>query len=80
MEKPLVDSGIPYVILQPTVFMQMLTPAIQAVKHGGPVVQKFYTSDRTKMSYVDMADYAEAAAEIIDSGAYTYGTYEFFIE
>ena len=55
--------------------MQMLTPAIQSVKHGGPFVQKFYTSDRTKMTYVDMADYAEAAAEIIASGAYTYGTY-----
>lgn len=76
VEKTLVDSGIPYVILQPTVFMQMLTPAIQSVKHGGPLVQKFYTSDRTKMSYVDMADYAQAAAEIIASGAYTYGTYE----
>lgn len=80
VEKTLVDSGLPYVILQPTVFMQMLTPGIQSVKHGGPLVQKFYTSDRTKMSYVDMADYAQAAAEIIASGAYTYGTYEFCSE
>lgn len=80
VEKTLVDSGIPYVIIQPTVFMQMLTPGIQSVKHGGPFVQKFYTSDRTKMSYVDMADYAEAAAEIIASGAYLYGTYEFCSE
>lgn len=44
VEKTLVDSGIPYVIIQPTVFMQMLTPAIQSVKNGGPFVQKFYTS------------------------------------
>lgn len=76
VEKTLVDSGIPYVILQPAVFMQMLTPGIQSAKNGGPFVQKFYTSDRTKMSYVDMADYAEAAAEIIASGTYLYGTYE----
>ena len=80
VEKALVDSGIPYVIIQPTVFMQMLTPAIQSVKNGGPFVQKFYTSDQTKMSYVDMNDYAEAAAEVIASGAYTYGTYEFCSE
>lgn len=80
VEKTLVDSGIPYVIIQPTVFMQMLTPAIQSVKHGGPLVQKFYTSDQTKMSYVDMKDYAEAAAKIIAAGTYTYGTYEFCSE
>ena len=80
VEKRLVDSGIPYVIIQPTVFMQMLTPALQSVKNGGPFVQKFYTSGQTKMSYVDMKDYAEAAAEIIAAGTYTYGTYEFCSE
>ena len=80
VEKMLVDSGIPYVIIQPTVFMQMLTPAIQSVKNGGAFVQKFYTSNQTKMSYVDMKDYAEAAAEIIATGTYTYGTYEFCSE
>ena len=31
VEKALVDSGIPYVILQPAVFIQMLTPALQSV-------------------------------------------------
>ncbi|MGN0294230.1 MAG: SDR family oxidoreductase [Lachnospiraceae bacterium] len=77
VEKMLVDSGIPYVIIQPAVFMQMLTPSIQSVKNGGPFVQKFYTSDLTRMSFVDMNDYAAAAAEIVSSGAYTYGTYEF---
>ncbi|MGN0491526.1 NmrA family NAD(P)-binding protein [Ruminococcus sp.] len=80
VEKTLVDSGIPYIIIQPTVFMQMLTPAVMSIKNGGPFVQKFYTSDQTKMSYVDMKDYAEAAAEMIASGAYTYGTYEFCSE
>ena len=80
VEKTLVDSGIPYSIIQPAVFMQMLTPAIQSIKNGGPFVQKFYTSNQTKMSYLDMKDYAEAAAEMIASGAYTYGTYEFCSE
>lgn len=76
VEKALVDSGLPYVIIQPAVFMQMLTPAIHSIQNGGPFVQKFYTNDRTRMSFVDLTDYAEAAAEIIASGAYTYGTYE----
>lgn len=80
VEKTLVDSGVPYIIIQPTVFMQMLTPAVKSIKNGGPFVQKFYTSDRTKMSYVDMKDYAEAAAKMIASGKYTYGTYEFCSE
>lgn len=80
VEKTLVDSGIPYIIIQPTVFMQMWMPAIQSIKNGGSFVQKFYTSDQTRMSYVDMNDYAEAAAEMIASGEYTYGTYEFCSE
>lgn len=77
VEMTLVGSGIPYIIIQPAVFMQMLMPAIKSIKNGGPFVQKFYTSDLTRMSYVDMNDYAEAAAEMIASGKYTYGTYEF---
>ena len=80
VEKALVDSGLPYVIIQPAVFMQMLTPAIHSIQSGGPFVQKFYTSDQTGMSFVDLNDYAEAAAEIVASGAYTYGTYEFCSE
>ena len=77
VEKTLIDSGIPYVILQPGVFMQMLLPSIRSVKNGDPFVQKFYASRQTKMSFVDMKDYAEAAARIIASGTFTYGTYEF---
>lgn len=77
VEKILVDAGIPYVIMQPAVFMQMLAPSIQSVKNGGPFVQKFYTTHQTKMCFVDMKDYAKAAARIIASGTYTYGTYEF---
>ena len=34
VEKALVDSGMPYVIIQPAVFMQMFAPAIQSVRHG----------------------------------------------
>lgn len=80
VEKMLVDSGIPYIIIQPAVFMQMLMPAVQSVKKGGPLVQKFYTSDQTKMSFVDLKDYAEAVANMMAAGTFTYGTYEFSSE
>lgn len=76
VERTLVDSGIPYVILQPAPFMQMLAPAIASVKAGGPIVQKFFSTNGTRMSFVDMNDYAEAAVEAITSDEYLYGTYE----
>ena len=62
--------------LQPAPFMQMLVPAIGSVKAGGPLVQKFFSTDSTRMSFVDMDDYSEAAAEAIASEKYLYGTYE----
>lgn len=76
VERALVDAGVPYVILQPAPFMQMLAPAIGSVKAGGPLVQKFFSTDSTRMSFVDMDDYSEAAAEAIASEKYLYGTYE----
>lgn len=76
VEQYLVDSGIPYFIIQPTVFMQMFNPAIQSVLHGGPLLQKFYTSSQTKMSFVDLNDYAQAATKMIISKTFDYGTYE----
>lgn len=63
-------------VLQPAVFMQMFAPSVNSVKTGGPFIQKFYTSEKTRMSYVDMSDYADAAAEMIFAGTYLYGTYE----
>lgn len=76
VERALVDAGVPYVTLQPAPFMQMLVPAIGSVKAGGPLVQKFFSTDSTRMSFVDMDDYSEAAAEAIASEKYLYGTYE----
>lgn len=70
------DSGIPYVILQPAVLMRIFAPAMQSVKQGGSFVQKFFISPQIKMSFVDVQDYAEAAASVVASPAFTYGTYE----
>jgi uncharacterized protein YbjT (DUF2867 family) len=75
-EQVLVDSGLDFAIIQPAVFMQMLIPAIKSVQKGGPMLQKFFTSDDTQMSLVDMEDFAEAAAVILSNKDYTNGTYE----
>lgn len=77
VEKILTNSGILYAILQPAVFMQMLTPGLQSVKHGGPFSQKFFTSDQIKMNFADLEDYGEAVAKSIEAGSFAYGTFEF---
>lgn len=75
-EQLLVNSGLKYAIVQPAVFMQMLLPAIKSVQNGGPLYQKFFTSDTTRISMVDMEDFAEAAASILLDKAYMNGTFE----
>jgi len=76
MEQLLVDSGLDFAIIQPAVFMQMLMPAIKSVQKGGPMLQKFFNSDATQMSLVDMEDFAEAAAVILSHKEYANGTFE----
>lgn len=60
--------------------MVLVMPAIHSIRRGTPFVQKFCASDRMRMSFVDLWDCAEAAAEIVASGAYTCGTCEFCSE
>jgi uncharacterized protein YbjT (DUF2867 family) len=75
-EQLVVDSGLDFAVIQPAVFMQMLMPAVKSVQSGGPMLQKFFTSDDTQMSLVDMEDFAEAAAVILSSKDYANGTFE----
>lgn len=76
VEQMLVDSGLDYTIVQPTVFMQMLMPAVKSVQNGGPLLQKFYTSGDTQMNLVDLDDFAEAVAVILSNRDYVNGTFE----
>lgn len=76
VEQMVVESGLTYAIVQPAVFMQMLMPALQVVKNGGPAPQKFYRNEDTRMNFIDMDDFAEAAAQIIISRDYAFATYE----
>ena len=76
VEQLVVDSGLEYTIIQPAVFMQMLIPPMKSVQNGGPLLQKFYTTNDTQMSFVDMEDFAEAVAIIFSSRDYLNGTFE----
>lgn len=75
-EQLVVDSGLDFAVIQPAVFMQMLMPAVKSVQSGGHMLQKFFTSNDTQISLVDMEDFAEAAAVILSSKDYVNGTFE----
>lgn len=76
VEQMLVESGLTWAIVQPAVFMQMLMPAINVVKNGGPAPQKFFRNGETRMNFIDLDDFAEAAVRVITNRDYAYGTYE----
>lgn len=76
VEQMLVDSGLDYTVLQPAVFMQMLLPGIKSACSGGPLLQKFFTSNSTRMNLLDVNDLGEAAAEVLCSREYVNGTFE----
>lgn len=76
VEQMVVNSGLDYTIIQPAVFMQTLMPAVMSVKNGEPLLQKFFTSNNTKISMVDMEDFAEAVAFILCNREYINGTFE----
>ena len=75
-EQLVVDSGLDFAVIQPAVFMQMLMPAVKSIQSGGPMLQKFFTSDDTQISLVDMEDFAHAAAVILSNKDYANGTFE----
>ena len=76
VEQMLVDSGLKYAITQPAVFMQMLLPAVKSVCSGGPLIQKFYLTNKTRMNLLHLDDLGEAVGEIFSSRKYENGTFE----
>lgn len=76
VEQMLVDSGLGYTVIQPAVFMQMLMPALKSVQSGGPLLQKFYTTNHTRMTFIDLLDMAEAVAVVLNSKKYINATLE----
>ncbi len=76
VEELLINSSIPYTIVQPAAFMQNLLESFDSLRNDGIFVQKLYTTDYTKMNLLDLNDLGEAVAHILTDESYIGGTYE----
>ncbi|MBD8847270.1 SDR family oxidoreductase [Priestia megaterium] len=76
VEELLVDSGIPYTIIQPAVFMQNILMSWKLLSEKGIFHQKFFTTQETRICMIDLEDLAEAASIILTSPGHIGATYE----
>lgn len=74
VEQALYESGLDYTILQPAMFMQILSGAWLSILETGTITMPY--SKRAKMSYVDFRDVAEVAGRAFVDDDLSYGTYE----
>jgi uncharacterized protein YbjT (DUF2867 family) len=74
VEEALCESGLQFVILQPTMFMQNFDSGWKAVIEGGRFALPY--SKHAKASYVDYRDVAAVAAIALTSNRLDYGTFE----
>jgi len=73
-EEMLIESGLPYSIVQPMRYMQHLEPIWSKVMADGIHAMPFNT--QVKFNVVDLLDLAEATARITLDEGWLYGTYE----
>lgn len=73
-EEMLIESGLPYSIVQPMRYMQHLEPIWKRVIEDGIHAMPFNT--QVKFNVVDLLDLAEATAVVTLDDAWLYGTYE----
>jgi uncharacterized protein YbjT (DUF2867 family) len=76
VEELLVNSGVPYTIIQPAVFMQNILESWKLLCEEGIFRQNFFTSSETRMCLIDLQDLAEAASIILTSKEHIGATYE----
>ncbi len=74
VEELLLKSGIPFTILQPTVYMQNLLVQWRSILDDG-VYRTPYTAE-TRLSMVNLEDVAAAAAAVLTEAGHTGATYE----
>ena len=74
VEEHLIESLIPYTILQPTMYMQNIRVEWPQIMETG-VYRRFYNVD-VPMSVVDLDDVGEAAAITLTEDDYTGGSFE----
>ena len=76
VEEIVVNSGIPYTIIQPTVLMQNILQSWKLLSEEGIFEQRFFTSKETHICMVDLEDLAEAVSIIFTKPGHTGATYE----
>ncbi|MBZ9988899.1 NmrA family NAD(P)-binding protein [Mesorhizobium sp. BH1-1-5] len=74
LEEMLIESGLPYTILQPAMYMQNIALEWSKIEAEG-IYERPYRTD-LPMAMVDLADLAEAAAVVLTTERYIGGTYE----
>lgn len=74
LEEMLIESGLPYTILQPAMYMQNIALEWSKIETDG-VYERPYRTDLA-MAMVDLADLAEAAAIVLTTERYIGGSYE----
>jgi uncharacterized protein YbjT (DUF2867 family) len=74
VEERVVESGLPYTIVQPMRYMQHLEPLWKSVVERGVHAMPFNT--RVRFNVVDLEDLALATAIVATDAAHRYATYE----
>jgi uncharacterized protein YbjT (DUF2867 family) len=74
VEEALIDSGLPFTILQPASFMQNLRVEWPAIKDRGVYLRAY--SAKQKMALIDTDDLGEAAARVLTDPQYRGGVFE----
>ena len=74
VEEMLLTSGLPFTILQPAAYMQNILGSWEAITSEG--VYRVPYPPATRLSLVDLADVAEAAARILTEPGHEGATYE----
>lgn len=76
VEEMIVNSNIPYSVIQPAVLMQNILPNWKLLSEEGIFEQRFFTSKDTRICMVDLEDVAEATSTILTNSGHTNATYE----
>ncbi len=74
VEESILESGVPFTILQPTAYMQNLLAQWGRITGEGAYVVPYSTSSR--VSLVDLDDVAEVAARVLTEAGHLGATYE----
>ena len=74
VEELLVESGLPYTILQPAAYMQNIIAHWERIQSEG-IYPVPYPAD-TRLSLVDLMDVAQVAAIVLTEPGHRYATYE----